>query len=90
MNKTVKTLSFDIQTKESGIEDVRQCQTTIKSQTDYKITELENQMIKLEIHERKRNLLVYGVQVHQSWENEDTEAVFRALLHKSYVLQSSK
>ena len=75
LNEAGKSLSFDIQTNKSEIEDVHQCQTD-------KNTELENQMIKLEINERKRNLLVYGVQVDQSRENEDTDAVFRALLHK--------
>ena len=82
-------MSFDIQTNKTEIEDVRQSQTVIKSQTDDKITELENQLIKLEIHARKRNLLFYGVQVDQSLEKEDTEAVIRTLLHKSVKLDQT-
>ena len=47
---------------------------------DRNMAELEKQITLLEIHERKRNLLIYGLPVKSSAENENTDYVVRDLL----------
>ena len=59
----------------------------LKSEVDNKVAELQEKLLLLEIHDRKNNLLIYGV---EEKENEDIKSVMLDVWHHNFAVSDEQ
>ena len=59
----------------------------LKSEVDSKVAELQEKLLLLEIHDRKNNLLIYGV---EEKENEDIKSVMLDVWHHNVAVSDEQ
>jgi len=85
----VKEHDKAIRFQDKEIESNKNYTKQIKNELDGKISEMKKDAIRSGIHNRKRNLLFYGIPLQGSLDKEDTETVVRNILQDKLKLEKT-